>query len=536
MKRNYLKYTVIAFVIVSLSCSKGFDLINLDPNGTAAENFDAGAFLSTSQLQYASASGGAYGPLTFEAGWAQILANASGNGSYWATGDKYLLSANTTTYTTQPWNSYYSSAGYAMQLLASNIKTGDSNNIKGAALIMKVLNMQSVTDIWGDCPYSEAFAGLSATIVQPVYDKQQDVYSAMLADLNDAVNRMNASSTGPTYDASTFAGNAGKWKRFGYSLMLRVAMRLTKIDPALAQQWAEKAAAGGTLQAGEDLWFMRDVLNYQNPDVAYYFATPGEYYLVRWSQPLIDWLKNSNDPRLGVISEVPPAGYAANVDLKALGDPTAANQVGMPSGYDQTPAGAHYIGNAPGYPGSTGSGGDIAIIGKYSRPTFSVYGNYDLPVIAMTYAESELLLAEAAVRGWNVGGTAATHYRNGVSGAAMSVNGLKEGLVTQAAADAFAAASPLDVSSTDNSLKMINTQYWATNGLLWNWIEAWSNYKRSGYPALTPVNYPSNFSNGQIPRRQIYPPSENTYNPKNYKIASDNMGGDNWTSRVWWDK
>jgi hypothetical protein len=157
----------------------------------------------------------------------------------------------------------------------------------------------------------------------------------------------------------------------------------------------------------------------------------------------------------------------------------------------------------------------------------------------LTYAESELLLAEAKVRGWNVGSTtAAAHYANGVSAALQSLAAFgPSATISAATADAYAAANPLNTSSTTASLKMINEQYWATTGILMNFVEAWNNWKRSGYPVLTPVVYAGNFSNGVIPRRQLYPTTESTANPANYKIGVGSLsGGDNWSSRVWWDK
>jgi hypothetical protein len=87
------------------------------------------------------------------------------------------------------------------------------------------------------------------------------------------------------------------------------------------------------------------------------------------------------------------------------------------------------------------------------------------------------------------------------------------------------------------SLKMINEQYWATTGILMNFVEAWNNWKRSGYPVLTPVVFAGNFSRSQIPRRQLYPTTEGTANPANYRIGVSSLsGGDDWNSRVWWDK
>ena len=258
---------------------------------------------------------------------------------------------------------------------------------------------------------------------------------------------------------------------------------------------------------------------------------------MRWGKVLIDMLKAANDPRLPVIAEVPLPGKENSANESLAGDNTPSAQQGMPNGYDQN-GGATDISHAPNYPGATGTGDDINPVGGYSRPTSSVYLDLNTPGFILTYAETQFLLAEAAVYGWNVGSSASVHYANGLS-AALQTYGTLNGTnpISASTADAFAAANPLDVSSTDNSLKQINDQIWITEGTLFNFEEAWINWRRSGYPVLNPVNYIGNFTNGQIPRRQLYPSSEATNNTANYKAAVGGLsGGDSWTSRVWWDK
>lgn len=280
---------------------------------------------------------------------------------------------------------------------------------------------------------------------------------------------------------------------------------------------------------------MDDPDGYTNGNAAA-LGVPDDFVEVKWGKLLIDQLKAASDPRLSVIAEVPQPGLA-NASNKALaGDSNPLTQQGMPNGYDQN-GGATDISHAPGYPGGTGSGSDYYAVGKYSRVKTALYLSRSTPAFILTYAESELLLAEAAVRGWNVG-DAATHYKNGLSAAIQSLGTFNSvGAISASVADTYAAAHPLDISSTNNALQQINTQYWITTGTLFNWIETWSNWRRSGYPALTPVNYTGNFSNGTIPRRQPYPLSEPSNNPTNYSAAVGSLsGGDTWTSRVWWDK
>ncbi|RZK46703.1 MAG: SusD/RagB family nutrient-binding outer membrane lipoprotein [Pedobacter sp.] len=525
----------LGFVLLTTACTKDFQEINTDPTQYSPGNFDANYFLSSSQSNYAGAISGYAGPILFQSGWVQIFSMATVTGDYYTNADKYLASSNTNSYVQSSWNNGYRSASLANEILINHQGESEWTNINAIATIMKVLNFQYITDTYGDIPYTESLKARD-NVTLPVYDKQQTVITSMLTDLENALTSIDPAAKSPTADISSLGNDVAKWKRFGYSLMLRIAMRLVKQDAATAQSWAEKAVAGGTLGAGEDVYFKADNANgYGNANIgAWLVAT--DFYQVRWSKTLIDYFKSVNDPRLSIVAEVPAAGFANNNDQSLAGDNNPVAQLGQPNGFDLNPGGTN-ISNAPGYPGGTGTGADVSPIGKYSRPRTAIYANRDIPVFVLTYAESELLLAEAAARSFNVGGTAAEHYKNAVSAGIQALNAFSAGAVSAGDADTYAAANPLDVSSLDNSLEMINTQYWATTGVLFNFGEAWNNWKRSGYPVLTPVNYPGNFSGGEIPRRQPYPSGEATSNPDGYASGVGSLsGGDNWSSRVWWDQ
>lgn len=211
-------------------------------------------------------------------------------------------------------------------------------------------------------------------------------------------------------------------------------------------------------------------------------------------------------------------------------------QIGLPNGYDLL-GGAKDIRKYAGYPGATGTGADVATLGKYSRPRVNVFMKLDGPDFVLTYAESELLLAEAKVRGWNVPGTAAGHYANGVTGAMQTLAQFDAAAsINTSTIQSYVSAHPLDVSSTEKALEMINTQYWAAT--IFNFIETWSNWRRSGYPKLTPVNYPGNVTGATIPRRMIYLSTEQLSNPDNYRAGVGTLtpARDLLTARVWWDK
>ncbi len=86
-----------------------------------------------------------------------------------------------------------------------------------------------------------------------------------------------------------------------------------------------------------------------------------------------------------------------------------------------------------------------------------------------------------------------------------------------------------------DEVNAIQTEAWLLWAVTLNVIEEWANWRRTGLPALTPVNYAGNASNGQIPRRLVYPQEESVLNAANYQTAASRMGGDLFTTQVWWD-
>jgi hypothetical protein len=538
MKKLLIYIGIASVGFLQTGCNKDFDALNTDPLKTPAANFDPNYLLTSAQYAYSSQG---YNTFLFTSMWTQTLASTSSlSSNYLSNADKYVQSSGTPDYQGRLWNTNYGrtdpfyTGAASMVYEAASLTEGNASRstLNTICKIMKVMILQQVTDVYGDIPYKEALQAKTG-VTLPVYDRQQDIYNTMLGELEAAIAALNSAQGNVTGDLY-YKGDAAKWKKFAYSLMLRMAMRLTKVDPATAKTWAEKAAAGGTFTSIADNAFI-PTQNSTGNDNAQARVYNVDIYQTRWSKTFIDYLKANTDPRLGVIAEVPQDGLAKNQSADP-GNTNPAVQLGLPNGYDL--GGARDISTSPGYPGGTGSGADATPIGRYSRPRTSIYANRSGNILVLTYAETELLLAEAAARGWNVGGTAAGHYRNGVSAALQSLTTLGANpAISAATADAYALAHPLNITSLEASLKQINEQYWATTGSFFSWVENWINWKRSGYPVLTPVNYPNNFSGGTIPRRQPYPPSEASLNPTNYADAVSRLtGGDRWTSRVWWDK
>lgn len=423
---------------------------------------------------------------------------------YWA-GDKYTYISS---YSAAMWDRYYPNVAKNVEdLLVQTAEDPEGGNMNAITQILRVFMYHRLTDLHGDIPYSEAGKGFTEGITSPKYDPQSEIYADMLAKLESAAGALSAG--GKTFGSGDimYGGDVDKWRTFAYSMMLRLGMRLTKVDPAGAQSWVQKAIAGGVMTSNDDIAFVpHDPSSYSNGNGSVFVADGSP----RLSKFFVDWMIATADPRLNV--------YGTTMN--------GAPAIGMPNGLDgQTVEDeANFIPCA-----ADGSGPDPCGQDVYMRPNPVMTGQDD-PMFFMTYAEVELLLAEASVRGWH-SGDPATHYANGVR-AAMQYLVMygNAALISETQIDDYLAANPYDAA---NAMEQINTQVWAS--VLLNEYEAYANWRRTGFPVLTPVNYPGNVTNGTIPRRLRYNQGEAVSNPENYAAAVSRQGPDLLTTRMWWD-
>ena len=517
MKRKFLTYIslAVAGAMISTSCTDDFAETNTDPTAYSPANYEPNYLLTASQLMYTGSSDNAYetwrGNLIYASTMMQQLSTVIG---YWA-GDKYILNPD---YASAYWDKAYPDQVKPVVELVQFTKDKEKyKNLHQIGRIMRALILQRVTDLYGDVPYFDAGMGYYSKNYFPVYDKQEDIYTDLLKEIEEATNALDASADKPIGDM-IYDGDIEKWKRFGNSLLLRTAMRLTKVDPERAKQYVTKVA-GKTMQSNDDNAILQHDASgswtTQNRNSIVLLKGP-ENQNVKLSKAYVDFLKNNDDPRLAVIAVTNPTFDPSGSATGGNADPDV--QKGMPNGYDL--GGVRPITAAPGY----------TTVGDYSSLSPSLLSLAG-PSFILTYAESELLLADAAQR-WGVGGDAETHYNNGVKAGITYFSQYPNVGDLDAAADDYLAAHPYNAA---NGLEMINTQFWAAT--LLNGYEAWFNWRRTGLPNLTPVNYPGNATSGNIPRRFPYPVSEANNNPINYKAAHDAVpGGDNLSGRVWWDK
>ena len=511
MKRLFNKFTIllVGFVLIAQGCTKDFTEINTDPTSAGPNTFDPNTLLTTSELVYTGSTDFAYETwrvnLIYCSVMMQHLANVNG---YWV-GDK---SRDNIGYENAYFErAYQEQVKYVMDLINFTENKPDYANLHNVAHIMRVLIFHRLTDLYGDVPYSEAGLGYYNLLYTPKYDKQEDIYSDMLSELEGAANGFDPNGDALTGDL-IFNGDLTKWKKFANSLMLRLAMRLTKIDAGKAETYAKKAAAGGVMTSNDDNALIHHdaSTDRQTPcRNSIVMNLPYETPNLRLSDTFVKWLKSKNDPRLFVLGKNPD------------GTTNPATTFGMPNGYDQS---TKKISTAPGYPANGLDG--------YIAPNLAVVGKMDGPTFIQTYAEVELLLAEAAQRGWTVGGTASDHYNNGMKAALTCLSQFDPaGAISNSAADAYVTANPLQAGQ---EMKLINEQYWAATFL--NEYEAFANWRRTGFPQLTPTSFPTDITGGKIPRRMRYPNAEYSNNEANITAAVARQGADNNLTPVWWDK
>ena len=155
----------------------------------------------------------------------------------------------------------------------------------------------------------------------------------------------------------------------------------------------------------------------------------------------------------------------------------------------------------------------------------------DAPAYHVTYSQTLLLLAEAAVRGWT-NDDASELYADGIRAHMEQLADYGPSVaVSDGAINGYLAANPLD---EEIALQQIGEQYWVSS--FFNGYESFANFRRTGFPMLAPNPYPGKDINGDFIRRLSYPDAEFSVNNENIQEALNRQGPDNLDTRVWWDQ
>ncbi len=505
-----MKFKQIIIAVLTLftavGCTENFDELEKDPVALSAN--PAGQLTFT---QLCMSGDGFYQwrtNLIYSGGFVQHYAGAWNVTEF---GSKFKKDDG---YATALWrNGYQNELKNVVDILEKTSGDQSAVNMNAVAKIMRVMVAQRITDIYGDIPYSEAGLGFSKGIVTPRYDTQEEIYMSFFHDLEEAYNQLNANG-GSVKGDLFYAGDITKWKKLANTLRLRLGMRISEIKPAEAEKQVKAALAAGVFTSNADNCIMKHLdatfnddpasIDFRGNGLAY--ALVGNENGDHFSTLVIDFLRDNGDPRL---------------PMYATPKTTSSLAWGAPLQPGETP----YEGVKPGlfqWEVPMGASSTSGIQSYFKQKT--------TPFLHVSYSESQLLLAEAAFRGW-VAGSAADYYKKGVEAGIKQLEIYGATPATQAAIDTYLNAKPL---AAGQELKQISTQLWIT--YIFNSIEAYSNWRRTGFPVLVPITNPDSETNGVTPKRLYYPNDEMQKNEKNYKEALSRMGGTNdWLNKVWWD-
>jgi hypothetical protein len=508
----------LAAVLCLVRCKKGFEAQNKDPY--AITKIDAGLLFTEAERSMN------VGSWDGEQTIVQQYMNAYNSG---ATAG-FNFNEDVDAYNTPRWAVFTNVVKPLVQIISLTKDDPAAQNLYNMVRIWKAYAFMTLVDTYGDVPYSDAGKGYLERINYPKYDKMAGIYADLYNELKTATGALSASNEYVTSDLffggatstspALIAAQIAHWKKIGYSLMLRLGMRYSKIDPTKAASIAQEAFAGGVIQLNSD----NAVVNLYSTAVPNLFSntqrviSPYFYYL---AEPFVNRLKSTNDPRLKYIG----ASYADPAKITSTRDTTPANQYGWPVGYDQSG-----VLNYPGYRGTKGGGQN------YTQLNYDVVASTVAPAFFITNSQTQLLLAEAKFRGWITGGSTTQQYYEAGVRAAMDEWALFPGTPSPAVSDAEKnnyLLRPAIVYSDAKALELINTQIWIAS--ITNGAEAFANWRRSGFPVLQPNMY-NNKLNGGFVRRMAYPNEELSKNADNYNAAVTSMGADGLTQRVFWDK
>lgn len=417
------------------------------------------------------------------------------------------------------WNNVYGNYRN-LQNIFTAVGDNQSSPYYGVALVMKSWMFSLVTDAYGDVPYTQAGKAKTEGLYQPAYDKQEDIYTGILADLKKA-NEVLATANGTFTGDLLYGGGQTavlKWRKLANSLRLRYLLRLSKKKNVNAEMQAiVNDPVNNPIFTG----------NADNAELKYLSAAPNQWPLYgarvgsfdefRVSKTLTDRLTALNDTRINVFGR-PTQKSVAN------GTPVIQ---GVPNGLNDVDALA-YNGGVQG----------VSRVGYTFACLVCNDNGQAAPdpaaprALLMTYAELQFILAEARQKGMITTGSAETYYNNGITANFaywQSVVPAVYNLNVAMPAD-YLTQTTVALTGTDaEKLEKIALQKWIA--LYFNGLEAWFDWRRTGMPAIVPG--PANLNNNKVPVRYIYPLSEQSLNTANRAAAVQRQGADDLNTRIW---
>ena len=394
----------------------------------------------------------------------------------------------------------YNILRHVMQMDSLANQSGQQQYL-GLTKLFRAILFSQLTEQFGDIPYSQALQAVNGNF-KPRYDSQESVYKGLLQELDDA-NALLDPAKGKINGDIIYGGNAGQWKKLANAFKLRLLIHLSKKEDnadlnikSQFQNIVSNSSAYPLFTGNADnaqLAFNTSATNNNYPTFNYLSFSTG----ISMEEGFVNILKDRQDPRLFAIAE-----------------PVS----GQPAGDFASYAGV----NAGGYIDDQQSAA-----GSASRAKSRYYDDkVNEPWIFLSYAEQELIIAEAVSRGWVSGaGTAKGHYENGIK-ASMEFYGIPDDGI-----NTYLTQPDVAFNETD-ALSLITIQKHIAMFMNSGW-EAFTEQRRTGQPTLDVG--PGTYNDGKVPKRWLYPQSEYDYNSGNLNNALESQyaGVDDVNNVMW---
>lgn len=434
-------------------------------------------------------------------------------------------------------NTSYGAAANQLDLVLKNTTGLKPEN--ALAKIWKVALYHRQTDYWGPIIYSNFGNGKTSV----AFDSQKDIYFDFFKILDEAAVDLRAANPaikifaikGGSHDL-VYDGNVLQNLKFLNSLRLRLAMRISYIEPAKAKQEAEKAvnAPEGLIVNNADNALSKVKVDGSNVNKLSTITYISEFVI---SSTLASIMNGYEDPRISEYTQ-PCCGRLT---------PASAVFGGLVGFRNGNP------------PAQRGTNLDLqySYVGKKWLPINN--GGTNEPDHIMEAAEVFFLRAEGALRGWNMGGTAQQFYNEGIRASLKFRTKASDAVIDAYINSTKKPAQPLDrfgkpdvrnsppvtdipvlyetAGSFERRLEQIITQKWLSLFPM-NDTEAWAERRRTGYPRGYAIIQSANpaLTRTQLVRRLIYPPNSYSTNKVATEAALALLGGpDSYETRVWWD-
>lgn len=511
---------LLTIAVSMVSCTKDFTDTNTDATKIAAVGTTEYPYLFANALTSASPAINDY-----EIGEAALSLMYSQLGTQAAqsfTTDRYVIPQE---WLPASWNPFYIQVAPQLKTIIENTDPASPEN--AVANIWWVWTFHRVTDDFGPIPYSQAATGQRFI----KYDPQDSIYYDFFKRLDASVTVLKANAGKKPF--TTFdliyrskTDPASAWLKFANTLRLRLALRISKVNPARAKTEAEKAVADGVMTAvADDAMLLKSTTIYQeyNP-----LSQITAWEDIRMSATMESIQKGYNDPRMTIYFQ--PAFATGQYDGFRNGLIVAEKVL---------------TNNSRPYSSNFGT--------RWATQTNNAWSaKYAVAMDIIHCAEAYFLRAEGALNGWNMGGSTAKQlYETGI---AMSM--AQWGITDQTAITAYTnnPATPIPPQDLMNSPAVNDYPVlWSSDALMQRkqvaqqkWLalfpdgrEAWAEVRRTTYPQLYPLVHSDNpdLPVGKMIRRLPFLNAEKQTNTAAVAAAVTLLGGpDNSATPLWWDK